>query len=125
MRAENRLQSARDGDGKRPRQFRTLVRAMSASPQASGIALFIAWFWIGVRENNYVRFSRTPQPEIGRTVAQEVKGVTVYISQQDHQFDVRLERVCLGCGIMLAICFVLSGELSKIINPGKPLPPLS
>jgi hypothetical protein len=93
--------------------------------QASGIALLVSWTWIGLREMNYVGWSRLPQPEIGLIVPHIVKGIRVFISQQDDEFDGLLTRICLGSGLLFAIGIVLSGELSKIINPKPTLPPLS
>jgi hypothetical protein len=93
--------------------------------QVSGIVLVVAWWWIGLREMNYVGWSRSPLPEIGLTVPHIVKGVRVFISQQDDEFDRLLAHICLGSGIVFAIGIVLSGELSKIINPRPTLPPAS
>jgi hypothetical protein len=86
--------------------------------------LVATWWWLGVREKNYVNLSRIPLPQVGQIVPVKTKGIVVYITTADAAFDRMLRYVCIGSGIITAICFVMSGELSKILNPPKPpLPP--
>jgi hypothetical protein len=73
---------------------------------------------------NYVSFSRTPLPQVGQIVPVKPKNFVVYITTADAAFDQMLRFVCIGSGIIAAICLVVSGELSKMLNPPKPpLPP--
>ena len=93
--------------------------------QLSGVVFVIAWWWLGLLEMTYVDWPRFPQPQIGRTVPHEVKGIVVYISPRDAKFNYHLKWAGVISGSLLAICLVLSGELSKIMNlPKPPLPPL-
>ena len=83
-----------------------------------------SWWWLGLREMNYVGFSRTPQPQVGQIVPVKPKGTVVYITEADAAFDQTLRYVCIGSGIVTVIFLVMSGELSKMLNPPKPpLPP--
>ena len=93
--------------------------------QASGVVLVVAWWWFGLLEMTYVDWARSPQPEIGRTVPHEVKGIVVYISSNDVRFNQRLKWTMAISGSLLTICLVFSGELNEIVNPPKPpLPPI-
>jgi hypothetical protein len=69
---------------------------------------------------NYVSFSRVPLPQFGQIIPVKPKSIVVYITQDDAAFDRTLQYVCLISGIIVAICLVLSGELSKMLNPPKP-----
>jgi hypothetical protein len=87
--------------------------------------LVIAWWWLGLLEMTYVGWSKSPQPEIGRTVPHAVKGIIVYISPRDVQFNRSLKWTVIVSGSLLAVCLVFSGELNKMMNPPKPpLPPV-
>ena len=90
--------------------------------QLVALVLVASWWWC-LREMNYVSFSRIPLPQFGQTVPHPTKGIVVYITPQDASFDTLLIRVCIGAGIVTAIFLVISGELSKILNPPKPPPP--
>jgi hypothetical protein len=93
--------------------------------QVSGVVLVVAWWWLGLLEMNYVGWSKSPQPEIGRIIPHEVKNIVVYISSNDVQLNQRLKWTVITSGALLAICLVFSGELNKIMNPPKPpLPPI-
>jgi hypothetical protein len=72
---------------------------------------------------NYVGFSRIPLPQAGQIVPVKPKGIVVYITTADAEFDKMLWYVGIGSGIIFTICLVMSGELSKIVNPPKPPPP--
>jgi hypothetical protein len=92
--------------------------------QLAGLVLVAAWWWLGLREMNYVGFSRAPLPQAGQIVPVEVKGIIVYITTDDAAFDITLRYVCVDAGIIAAICLAISGGLSKRLNPPKPpLPP--
>jgi hypothetical protein len=92
--------------------------------QLTGLVLVAAWWWLGLREMNYVGFSWIPLPQVDQIVPVKPKGVIVYITTDDAAFDRTLRYVCVGSGIIVAICLVVSGELSKMLNPPKPpLPP--
>jgi hypothetical protein len=92
--------------------------------QAVGAVLVAAWWWWGLLEMSYVGWSKSPQPEIGRTVPHQVKNIVVYISPRDVEFGRHLIWTMIVSGALLVICLVFSGELSKMINPPKPpLPP--
>jgi hypothetical protein len=93
--------------------------------RAAGIVLVVAWWWWCLLEMSYVGWSKSPQPEIGRTVPHQVKNIVVYISPKDAEFGRHLTWTMIVSGSLLAICLVFSGELNKMINPPKPpLPPL-
>ena len=92
--------------------------------QLSGLVLVASWWWWGLREMNYVSFSRIPLPQLGQVVPHTTKGVVVYITPQDARFDTLLIRICIGAGVVTAIFAAASGELSKMLSPPKPpLPP--
>lgn len=91
--------------------------------QLAGFVLVASVWWWGLRQMNYVGFSRTPLPEVGQIVPIKPKGIVVYITSADASFDKMLGYVGLGSGIIVAICLVMSGELSKMLNPPKPPPP--
>ena len=92
--------------------------------QLAAFVLVGSFWWWGLRETNYVSFSRTPLPQFGQTVPHPTKGIVVYITPQDVRFDTLLIRICIGAGIVAAIFAAASGELSKMLNPPKPpLPP--
>jgi hypothetical protein len=101
----------------------TRQRAFYRVGQSAALVLVASWWWLGLREMNYVGFSRTPLPQVGQTIPVKPKGVVVYITPADASFDRMLTYVCVGSGIITAICLVISGELSKILNPPKPPPP--
>jgi hypothetical protein len=90
--------------------------------QAAGIVFVGAWFWWGAAEMNYVSWPRAPQPEIGRTIPYQTKGVTVYIAKSDQDFGMRLTYVMIGSGIVFLIGAVFSGELQRIMNPVRKPP---
>jgi hypothetical protein len=93
--------------------------------QAASVVLVGAFWWWGLLEMTYVGWSRSPQPEIGRTAPHEVKNIVVYISQTDVELGRWLTWTMIISGSIVAISLVLSGELNKMINPPKPpLPPL-
>ncbi|WP_426524032.1 hypothetical protein [Bradyrhizobium sp. McL0615] len=90
----------------------------------SAFVLAIGFWWWALLEMSYVGWSKFPQPEIGRTIPHEVKGIVVYISPKDAEFGRRLKWTMIVSGALMAICLVFSGELSKMLNPPKPpLPP--
>jgi hypothetical protein len=92
--------------------------------QLAGLASVASFWWWGLRQMNYVGFSRTPLPLVGQVVPVKTKGIVAYITTDDATFDRTLWYVCVGSGIILAICLLVSGELSKMLNPPKPpLPP--
>ena len=92
--------------------------------QLAALVLVASWWWLALREMNYVSFSRTPLPQVGQIVPVKPKGVVVYITTGDAVFDRMLTYVCVGSGIIVVVCLLMSGELSKILNPPKPpLPP--
>jgi hypothetical protein len=93
--------------------------------QLSGVALIAAWWWLGLLQMTYVGWPRFPQPERGRIVPHEVKGIVVYISPEDANFNRQLKWTLAISGSLVAVCLVLSGELKRITNPPKPpLPPI-
>ena len=92
--------------------------------QLAALVLVACCFWWGVRENNYIGYSRTPLPEVGQLIPHKTKGGVVYITPDDARFDTLLGRISLVAAVITAICLVASGELSRILNPPKPpLPP--
>jgi hypothetical protein len=91
--------------------------------QMFGLVLVISWSWWGLREMNYVSYSRVPLPQFGQVVPHTTKGIVVYITAADASFHKALIYCCVGSGIVVAICLVFSGELSKMLNPPKPPPP--
>jgi len=92
--------------------------------QASSIVLLIGWFWWCGLQDIYLRWPRFPQPEIGRTIPHELKGIIVYISREDAEVGRNLIWTMIVAGSLTIICLVFSGELNRILNPPKPpLPP--
>jgi hypothetical protein len=91
--------------------------------QTAGLVLVAAFWWWGLREMNYVSYSRVPLPQFGQVVPHTTKGIVVYITAAEAAFDRTLIYWCVGSGIVVAICLVVSGELSKMLNPPKPPPP--
>jgi hypothetical protein len=91
--------------------------------QVSAIVLAIGFWWWGLLEMSYVGWPKLPQPEIGRTIPHEVKGIVVYISPKDAEFGRRLTWTMIVSGALMTICLVFSGELNKMLNPPKPPPP--
>ena len=49
--------------------------------QLAGLVLVASWWWLGLREMNYVGFSRTPLPEVGQIVPVKPKNIVVYITR--------------------------------------------
>ena len=45
----------------------------------------VAWFAVGLLENTYVNYPRSPRPEEGRTVPHGVKGIVVYITEEEQR----------------------------------------
>jgi hypothetical protein len=91
--------------------------------QLATLVFVASWWWLGLREMSYVNLSRIPLPQNGQIVPFKTKGIVVYITSGDASFDKMLTYVCVGSGIMTAIYLLISGELSKILNPPKPPPP--
>jgi hypothetical protein len=48
----------------------------------AAVVLIAAWFASVILENTYVNYPRSPDPQEGRTVAHEVKGTIVYITER-------------------------------------------
>ena len=93
--------------------------------QVSGGVMVAAWWSWGLLEMAYVGWSRSPQPEIGRTIPHEVKNIVVYISATDAKFNQHLWWTVLVSGSLMVICLVFSGEFHRMMNPPKPpLPPM-
>src|SRR5580704_15056087 len=101
----------------------TRQRIFYRAGQLAALVLVISWSWLLLRQMNYVSFSRIPLPQVGQIVPYEVKRIVVYITSGDVSFDRMLTCACVGSGIITAICLVMSGELSKMLNPPKPPPP--
>jgi hypothetical protein len=91
--------------------------------QLAALVLVISWWWLGLRQMNYVDFSRTPLPQVGQIVPYETKGIIVCITSADASFDRKLTYTLIGAGIITLVCLVISGGLSKILNPARPPPP--
>ena len=49
---------------------------------SAAIVLITAWFCSGGLDNAYVNYPRTPNLDNGRTVPYRVKGIVVYITEQ-------------------------------------------
>ena len=93
--------------------------------QVSGVVMVVAWWWLGLLEMTYVGWSKSPQPEIGRTIPHEVKNIVVYISPTDAEFNQQLWWTVVVSGSLMVIGLVFSGELYRMMNPPKPpLPPI-
>jgi hypothetical protein len=90
--------------------------------QLAGIVLVTTFWWWALREMNYVSYSRTPLPQFGQVIPHTTKGIVVYITSDDARFDALLKRIGIVAAVATAICLVMSGELSKMLNPPKPPP---
>jgi hypothetical protein len=91
--------------------------------QLAALVWVASWWWLGLREMSYVNLSRIPLPQNSQIVPFKTKGIVVYITSGDASFDKMLTYVCVGSGIVAAIYLLISGELSKILNPPKPPAP--
>jgi len=88
--------------------------------QGAGLVLVGAWFWFGGREMNFVTWPRVPQPEIGRTIPHQTKGITVYIAKADQEIQRRLAYVMIGAGIVTFFCLFPSGEFRRLYPKREP-----
>jgi hypothetical protein len=98
-------------------------RIFYSAGSLAALVMVASWWWWGIREMNYVNFSRTPLPQVGQVVPHATKGIVVYITSEDARFDILLIRICIGSGIVTAFCLAISGELSKMLNPKPSAPP--
>ena len=98
----------------------TFKRVFYRIGQASSIVLLIGFWWWALLEMSYVGWPKFPQPEIGRTIPHEVKGIVVYISREDAEFGRHLKWTMIVSGALMIICLVFSGELNRMLNPPKP-----
>ena len=65
----------------------------------AGLTLVAAWLGYAILENGFLANPRMPTPELGRTVPHEVKGVSVFISDDEQRLLSWLRRI----GIISAV----------------------
>jgi hypothetical protein len=65
----------------------------------AGLTLVAAWFGYAILENGFLANPRMPTPQLGMTVPHEVKGVAVFISEDEQRFLSWLKRI----GIISAV----------------------
>jgi hypothetical protein len=92
--------------------------------QTAGLILVFAWFCWGGIEMKYIHWPRVPDPETGRTIPHQTKGITAYIAKSEHEFQRRLVYVTIVSGAVMLVCLFASGEFRRLMNPG-PKPPQS
>lgn len=73
----------------------------------AAIVLIVACFAGGILENTYVNYPRSPDPQQGRIVPHAVKGIIVYISQ--NQFDLLywLGWIQISSGVIAALVILI------------------
>ena len=88
--------------------------------QAAGLILVFAWFcWCGI-EAGYLNWPRIAQPETGRTIPHETKGVVVYIAKSEQEFQMRLLYVMIISGAVMLLCLFPSGEYRRLTGSKPP-----
>jgi hypothetical protein len=79
----------------------------------AALVMMASWWWLGLREMNYMSFSRTPLPQVGQVIPHTTKGIVVYVTSEDARFDMLLKNTCIAAGIVTVVCLAMSGEVAK------------
>jgi hypothetical protein len=76
---------------------------------SAAVVFIVAWFTWGDLENTYVRYPRSPDPQEGRTVPHEVKGIIVYITESQRDLLSWLGWIQIGSGAIAALVILIHG----------------
>lgn len=82
------------------------------------LAFIAAWILLSLADNTYVNYGRTPDPVSGRVVPYAVKGVVVYISQQEQMLVSALGWIVWSAGIAIAVVLIGQGR-NPFRKPGR------
>ena len=74
---------------------------------SAAIVLIVAVFAWGILENTYVSYPRSPDPQDGRIVPHEVKGIIVYIAESQRDLLFWLKWIGIGSGAIVAFVILL------------------
>jgi hypothetical protein len=84
--------------------FLKLKRVVSI---AAAAVLISSWFVIGMLENSYVNYPRSPDPLGGRIIAHAVKGIVVYITESQSILLSWLSWVEIGSAAIVALIILV------------------
>jgi len=82
-----------------------------------GLVVIAAGFTYGYLDNEYVTYSRRPEPETGRTVPYEVKGIVVFISPRQRSVISVLRWTLAAGGVVAVACLVAKGRMRSGPSP--------
>ena len=74
---------------------------------SAAITLIVAWFASATLENVYVNYPRSPDPQVGRTVPHAVKGIIVYITENQLDLLAWLRWIEIGSGAIAAFVILI------------------
>lgn len=74
---------------------------------SAAVVLITAVFAWGILENTYVSYPRSPNPQDGRIVPHEVKGIIVYITESQRDLLFWLKWVGIGSGAIAALVILI------------------
>ena len=75
------------------------------------IAFVLAGFSYGILENTYVTYPRLPDPSMGRIVPYEVKGIVVFIDENQRLMVTCLKWTQIVGAILAVACLVVDARL--------------
>ncbi len=73
----------------------------------AGLLFVAAWFGYANLENSFLGNPRAPAPQAGRTVPHEVKGVTVFISDDEQRLLFWLRRIGIISAVTTGFIFLI------------------
>jgi hypothetical protein len=73
----------------------------------AGLILVAAWFGYAILENGFLANPRMPTPQLGMTVPHEVKGITVFISDEQQQLLFWLRRIGIISAVISGIVLLI------------------
>jgi hypothetical protein len=74
---------------------------------SAAVVLIMTVFTWGILENTYVSYPRSPDPQNGRIVPHEVKGVIVYITEGQHDLFFWLKWIGIGSAAIAALVILI------------------
>jgi hypothetical protein len=81
---------------------------------SAAIVLVVSWFALGLLVNSFVANSpRSPSPEEGKTVPYEVKGIVVFITEEEQRLMSRLFRTAIGSGLIFVLVILIDWVRSR------------
>ena len=75
---------------------------------SAAVIMIVAWFASGFLENTYVNYPRSANPGDGRIVPYAVKGIVVYITEEQRRLLSWLIRIEIGSGLFVAGVIILN-----------------